>query len=806
MSDNIKSSIENNAQVADQNLNASGPGTLHKEHNNNKTIGHFVESTQFCGTKVTFESGKLARQTDGAVLVSAGETIVLTTVVFAKSATVTADFLPLSVNYREMMYAAGKIPSGFLKRESKPTDNEILISRIIDRSIRPLFPKGFNTEVQIISTVLSYDGNHDPSVLAVLGASASLAISGLPISNIIAGVRVGYRNGKAVFFPKVFDSCLSELDLFVSGAESGITMMECSANEISEEKILQILDEAMAEFTPALTLIKMMQNKIGKTAVSTLLAHSAHQDEVVKKIKDHNIIKNLEGSIFKLPTKLERKHSIDNSKAELISEFINDNISQDIVCEIVDKHVNALIRQAILKENKRVDGRSSTQIRDISSMVSLLPRSHGSGLFTRGGTQALATVTLGSEEDAQMTTDLQGIKRENLFLHYSFHPYSCGEIASIRAPNRREVNHGYLALRALSSMVPFNDEFPYTVRITSEILESNGSTSQATVCAATLALMDAGVPMKKMVAGIAMGLIKEGDSIVVLSDICGEEDNAGDMDFKVAGTHQGVTAIQMDIKIDLASSAIIKKVLEQAKEGKHHILKEMEKTISKPRESFSKYAPIFDSITIKKDVIRKLIGPGGKVIKEICEFSNAKINIDDSGIVKIFTNTQANLEKALAKIKEILGEDIKVGSKFTAKIVKIIQSGIFVNLSGDKDGFVHISEISEGHIDDIRNYVALDQEVKVIVIGIDYGKIRLSIKRYDLDVSDIQDQNKFSAPRKFNKPSGLSGAPRGGRAMSSEGGPRNSYRDRYSKRSADNKENRSEYKDREPFTSERKYF
>lgn len=818
MSDNINSSTENTNntfQAADHDMSTHELDANNSKQNESSK-GHFVESVQFCGTKVTFESGKLAKQTDGSVLVSAGETIVLTTVVFAKSDTVSADFLPLSVNYREMMSAAGKIPGGFLKRESKPTDSEILISRIIDRSVRPLFPKGFNTEVQIISTVLSYDGSYDPSVLAVLGASASLAISGLPMSNIIVGTRIGYRNGKPVFFPKVVDSCLNELDLFVSGAEGGITMMECSSKEIAEEQILQILDAAVAEFKPALSLIKTMKQKIGKPEVSNLSAHSVHHDVVIQKMQNHNIIKNLQDNLFGLATKLERKHSIDNAKAELISAFIDDNISQDVVHFMVDKHVNSIIREAILKNNKRIDGRSSTQIRDISSMVSLLPRSHGSGLFTRGGTQALATVTLGSEEDAQLTNDLQGIKRENLYLHYNFHPYSCGEIASMRAPNRREVNHGYLALRALSSMVPGNNEFPYTVRITSEILESNGSTSQATVCAATLALMDAGVPMKKMVSGIAMGLIKDGNNIIVLSDICGEEDNAGDMDFKVSGTYDGITAIQMDIKIDLASPDIIKKVLEQAKEGRHHILKEMEKTISKPRESFSKYAPIFDSLTVKKDVIRRLIGPGGKVIKEICEFSSSKINIDDSGLVKIFTNTQENLQKALNKIKEILGEEIVLGSKYTAKVVKIIQSGIFVNISGDKDGFVHISEISEGHVDDIRNYITVDQEVKVVVIGVEFGKIRLSIKKYDLDLSDIKEQVKFpssSPARRFNKPAhggGGSGAPRGGRGGSSSyssDSKNNSYRDRYTKKSSDHKDNKfSEYKDREPFTSERKYF
>ena len=706
----------------------------------------FSKTFTFCGKQMTIESGKMARQADGSVVITCGETVVLTTVIYDKKDNdQQQSFLPLSVNYREMMYACGKIPAGFIKRESKPTDSEILTSRIIDRSVRSLFPKNFYKEVQIISSVLSYDGKTDPSVLSVLGASSALSISGLPISKTIAGVRIGYdvQTGKSVLFPDVKDSSLNELDLFVSASQTSITMVECSANQMQEDVIIDILDEALLEFKEFIYAVDEMKSQIGKKSIKVI----ENQDNAVaNKIKSSKEVKDLEKSLYTLSKKLDRKAKIDEVKKLTQEKYKNDQLDKENISTIIDEQVRDILRNKVLKEGIRIDLRDEKTVRKITCEVGLLPRSHGSGLFTRGETQAISTVTLGAEEEGQITDDLNGYKKDNCFLHYNFHPYAAGEIASLRAPNRREINHGYLAFRAIQPVMPSAKEFPYTIRLNTEILESSGSTSKATVCGSILALMDAGVPIKKVVSGIAMGLVKGKNKFVILSDISVEEDNIGDMDFKVSGTRDGITAVQMDLKVDGVTSTLLSQAFAQAKEGRLHIIDKIEEIIKEPRKNVSKYAPIMSSINIDKADIKKVIGVGGQTIREICEATGSKVNLLDSGKVNICATNQLEMENTIAKIQAVLESEIKVGNKFIGNVVKIIESGAFVEFenSQGKDGFIHISEISNERVEDVTDYLSVDQKVDVVVVGVKDGRTRLSMKKYDFDINDIKNSAKKS--------------------------------------------------------------
>ena len=709
---------------------------------------YFKKSALFCEKEITLESGAIACQADASVLISCKGTMILTTVVFDKEAPKhPVNFLPLSVTYREMMSSAGKFPGGFMKRESKPTDAEVLISRIIDRSVRPLFPKEFTQEVQLISTVLSYDKEADPSVLAVIGACAALATSGIPIKKVIAAVRIGLEDDKVVLFPSVSSNALKNLDIFVSGCAESVTMVEGFGKEFQENQFLDIVMEALSTFTPLIDLISEMRSIVSEQVFEVCNAKDAALVDVEDAVCNSGLIKSFKNAVFKDCDVRMRKEYVKELKKSIKVAFEDKEVEESQIDEVLEKHIINLIRQQVLEANKRIDGRKAEHIRSISSKVGFLPKAHGSAIFTRGQTQALATVTLGSEDDAQINTDLTGFRKDSFLLHYNFHPYSAGEIGPIKAPTRREINHGYLALRSLASVMSDVSNFPYTVRVTSEILESCGSTSMATVCAGTMALMDAGVPIKKMVAGIAMGLIYQQDKYAVLSDISVEEDNAGHMDFKVAGTKDGITAVQMDIKVEGISQAILKDALEQAKQGRLHILSEMQKTISCARDKISASAPVYDVIDIAQEDIKRLIGSGGKVIKGICDSTEAKINIDDNGKVSIFSPNQKMLKITIKKINSAIGVDEnKVGDKFSAKIVKIIDSGIFVSWGDAKEGYVHISEIFNERIDNINNHLSVGQELKVVVISVDFGKLRLSVKKYDADLSEIKSQKSF-----FNK-------------------------------------------------------
>ncbi|MDR1476091.1 MAG: polyribonucleotide nucleotidyltransferase [Holosporales bacterium] len=679
-----------------------------------------TETISWSGRLLSIETGKLARQADGAVIVRFGETVVLCTAVFSKKTASDASFFPLTINYQEKFYSAGKIPGGFLKREGKPADREVLISRLIDRPIRPLFPDGFLNEVQVVCTVLSYSADCDPDIAAMIGASAALSLSGVPFLGPIAGCKVGYsKDGGYVLNP----SHKTELDLIVAGTHDGILMVESEAKELSETIMLDAVMFGFRSLQPVIDMINNLRKQAGKQQLLVVPFKEKYK-ETLKKVEEFSIEKIR--AALQTQVKMDRSERIETAKEELFAEFEGEQ--SKVVLDSLFEHILATeMRKTLLKTSKRIDGRKLDQVRDIACEIDFLPKAHGSALFTRGETQAIVVSTLGSSSDEQILDDLSGDRKERFMLHYNFPPYATGEIGRMGAPGRREIGHGKLAWRALVPVLPTKEDFPYSIRVVSDVTESNGSSSMATVCGSSLSMMAAGIPLRSPVAGIAMGLINDGDDYVILSDIMGDEDHLGDMDFKVAGTKDGVTALQMDIKIAGINEEIIEKALDQAKTGRLHILDIMNKTISRAKVELNENAPRMHTLVIHKDRIRDLIGPGGKIIKEICERTSAKIDIDDNGVVSIFSPDKVRIEEALESIKSICCPP-DIGAVFAGKVTKITDFGAFVSI-GNKEGLVHISNIANHKVSAVSDVLHHGQEVRVKVIGIDEkDRIKLSMK------------------------------------------------------------------------------
>ena len=689
------------------------------------------------GKKLVFETGKIARQADGAVMASLGDTTVLCTVVGARSPKPGLDFFPLTVNYQEKTFAAGKIPGGFFKREGRPTEKETLVSRLIDRPIRPLFAKGFRNETQVICTVLSHDLENDPDIVAMIGASAALTISGLPFLGPIGGCRVGYKNGEYVLNPLQHEVANSDLDLVMAGTRDGVLMVESEATALSEDIMLGAVMFGHKACQEVIDLIIELAEACAKEP-RDIPPEPPEVEKVTAKLKK-SITKDLQKA-YKVADKVERQELIAVAKekgAQLFETEEEINAAKGAL-----KSLEAdIVRGSILDTGVRIDGRDTKTVRPIVSEVGILPRAHGSALFTRGETQALVVTTLGTGQDEQIIDALEGEYRENFMLHYNFPPYSVGEAGRLGGAGRREIGHGKLAWRAIRPLLPKKEDFPYTLRVVSEVTESNGSSSMATVCGTSMSLMDAGVPLSQPCAGIAMGLIKEGDRFAVLSDILGDEDHLGDMDFKVAGTEQGITSLQMDIKITSITEEIMQVALQQAKDGRLHILSEMEKAINQGREGVSDHAPRVTTLTINKDKIRDIIGPGGKVIREICESTGAKIDIDDEGVVKVAAVDNEAGQAAIEWIKSIVAEP-ELGVIYTGKVVKTVDFGAFVNFLGPRDGLVHISELLPGRVNKTTDVVKVDDDVKVKVIGFDdRGKVKLSMRLVDQETGeDLEEQ------------------------------------------------------------------
>ena len=676
--------------------------------------------------ELILETGKIARQADGAVMVTYGDTKVLCTVAASKGDSSENDFFPLTVNYIEKFYSVGKIPGGYLKREGRPSDKETLTSRLIDRPIRPLFPDHFKNEVQVICQVLNHDGIHNTEIPALIGASAALTISGLPFLGPLGASKVGRINNEFVLNPSNEQLLESELDLVVAGTKDGVLMVESEANELSEDIMLDAVVFGQEAYKDVLNLIIELAEEAAKDPWELNEINTEKEDDLVAKKFSEAI--SLAYTIKDKKNRQEKLKEIHSSLENLSEET---GLELKIISNAMAKLQKNIVREKILTSKVRIDGRKIDEVRKIMCETSILPRSHGSALFTRGETQAIAALTLGTSDDEQMIDSLEGFHKEKFMLHYNFPPFSVGEVGRMGGTGRREIGHGKLAWRAVRPILPNYDEFPYTIRIVSEITESNGSSSMATVCGSSLALMDAGVPIKKQVAGIAMGLIKEGDKFTVLSDILGDEDHLGDMDFKVAGTKDGVTSLQMDIKVDSITSEIMKTALKQAKKGRVTILKEMDKVIKKPNQELNEFAPKMEMLKIEKDKIREVIGTGGKVIREIVETSGAKVDIDDEGNIKVSSNEKDNITNALKMIHDIIDEP-ENGKVYSGKVVKVVDFGAFVNFLGKKDGLVHISALSEERVNKVTDVVNEGDEVKVKVIGFDKrGKVRLSIKDVD---------------------------------------------------------------------------
>ena len=686
----------------------------------------FRKELDWGGTPLVMETGKVARQADGAVMVSLGGTSVLCTAVAAHSPKPGQDFFPLTVNYQEKAFAAGKIPGGFFKREGRPSENETLVCRLIDRPIRPLFPGNFKCETQVICTVLAHDMENNPDIAAMIGASAALTLSGVPFFGPIAAARIGWIDGEYVLNPTVDQMDSSELDLVMAGTHEGVLMVESEAKELSEEVMLGAVNFGHVSIKPVIDAIidlaescareprALPEEPAEKPEIQAVLAGFTDQFEAAYKIAD----------------KTERQAALAEVRSAA-KEKLGDEHDAVLVGGLVKSLEADVVRGAILKTGTRIDGRDTKTVRQIVAEAGFLPRAHGSALFTRGETQAMVVATLGTGQDEQIVDALVGESRSNFMLHYNFPPYSVGEAGRVGSPGRREIGHGKLAWRAIRPLLPVKDEFPYTIRLVSEITESNGSSSMATVCGGSLALMDAGVPMARPVAGIAMGLIKEGKDFAVLSDILGDEDHLGDMDFKVAGSDAGITSRQMDIKITSITAEIMEIALEQAREGRIHILDEMAKALNSARDGLADSAPKITTMKIPVDKIRDIIGPGGKIIREICETTGAKIDIDDDGTVKVAAVTGTSGEAAVARIRDIVAEP-ELGVIYNGKVVKTVDFGAFVNFLGAKDGLVHISELQDGRTEKTTDICKEGDEVKVKVIGFDdRGKVKLSMKRVD---------------------------------------------------------------------------
>lgn len=694
----------------------------------------FKKEIEWGGKTLSVETGKIARQAEGSVIVRYGDTVVHAAVAAKKETPETfEDFIPLTVNYIEKAYAAGRIPGGFFKREAKPSEYEVLVSRLIDRPIRPLFVKGYNNDTQITCTLISYDGQTQSDIVAMIAASAALTISGLPFMGPIAGARVGYIDGQYALNPSVDAMKNSALDLVVAGTAQGVLMVESEAKELSEDVMLGAVEFGHESIKPVIDMIIALAEECAKEPWEVKEEPAEYEtvrSEIMEKLGDE--IK----ADYKIHNKLERQDAIHATREKARAMFEGREAESAIVDKVFHAIEARILRDAVLDTGVRIDGRDTKTIRPIECQVGLLPKTHGSALFTRGETQALVVATLGTGEDEQIMDTLAGEYKETFLLHYNFPPYSVGETGRIGAPGRREIGHGKLAWRAIHPMMPSKEEFPYTVRVVSEIMESNGSSSMATVCGSTLSLMDAGVPMKKPVAGIAMGLIKEGDRFTVLSDILGDEDHLGDMDFKVAGTKDGVTALQMDIKITSITFEIMKIALAQALEGRMHILGKMAEVLPAPRGEISPNAPRIISMKIDKEKIRDVIGTGGKVIREIVEKTGAKIDIDDDGNINIASVSGESGDAAMKWIKSIV-EEPEVGNIYDGTVVKIMDFGAFVNFMGSRDGLVHISEMAPNRVEKVTDVVKEGDKVKVKYLGADNrGKMKLSMKRVNQETGE----------------------------------------------------------------------
>jgi len=687
------------------------------------------EEMEWGGRKLVLETGKVARQADGAVVATYGETVVLATVVGASAPREGVDFFPLTVNYQERYYAAGKIPGGYFKRERAPTERETLTSRLIDRPIRPLFADGYRNETQVVVQVLSHDMENDPDIVGLVAASAALTISGVPFMGPIGAARVGYIDGEYRLNPLVDDMKDSKLDLVVAGTMDAVLMVESEAQELDEKTMLGAVMFGHKSMQPVMEMIIRLAEKGAKDPRPVPEDIHAPMRDMLKKESGAEL-----ASAFQIREKHVRRDAIAAVRAKLAEKYVGEGdarVAKNTFSNLMHDVEASVMRNAVLDTKKRIDGRDLVTVRPIVAEVGTLPRTHGSALFTRGETQALVVTTLGTSEDEQYMDQLEGTIKQHFMLHYNFPPYSVGETGRMGAPGRREIGHGKLAWRAIHPMLPGKDEFPYTLRVVSEITESNGSSSMATVCGTSLALMDAGVPLKKPVAGIAMGLILEGERYAVLSDILGDEDHLGDMDFKVAGTEDGVTSLQMDIKIAGITEEIMRVALDQAKGGRLHILGEMGKAISHSRDQLGEHAPRIEQIKIPTDKIREVIGTGGKVIREIVEKTGAKINVEDDGTVKIASADAESIKAALKWIKGIVAEP-EIGEIYDGKVVKVMDFGAFVNFFGPKDGLVHISELAPKRVNKTSDVVSEGQAVKVKLLGFDdRGKVRLSMKVVD---------------------------------------------------------------------------
>ncbi len=703
------------------------------------------EEINWAGRKLVLETGRVARQADGAVLATYGETTVLATVVSAKSPKPGVDFFPLTVNYQEKAFAAGRIPGGYFKREGRPTERETLTSRLIDRPIRPLFPEGYRNDTQVIATVLSYDLENDSDILAMVASSAALTLSGIPFMGPVGAARVGYINGALKVNPTLEEMKDSSLDLVVAGTGDAVLMVESEAKELSEATMLEAVMTGHRGFQPVINAIIRLAEKAAKEPRDLAVADHSAAEKAVSDIAEAEL-----RQAYKITAKQQRYDAVDAVKAKVMTALFPEGqeprFSREEVGHVFHDLQAKVVRLNVLDTGTRIDGRDLKTVRPIVAQVGVLPRTHGSALFTRGETQALVVATLGTGEDEQYIDSLDGTYKERFLLHYNFPPYSVGETGRMGSPGRREIGHGKLAWRAIRPMLPTAAEFPYTIRVVSEITELNGSSSMATVCGSSLALMDAGVPLKRPTAGIAMGLILEGTRYAVLSDILGDEDHLGDMDFKVAGTEEGVTSLQMDIKITGINEEIMRVALGQAKDGRLHILHEMAKALTSARAELGEFAPRIETMKIPTDKIREVIGTGGKVIREIVEKTGAKINIEDDGTVKIASSDANSIKAAINWIKSIASEP-EVGQIYDGTVVKVVDFGAFVNFFGSKDGLVHISQLAKGRVAKTSDVVKEGDKVKVKLLGFDdRGKVRLSMRVVDQQTGeDLEAKEKSEA-------------------------------------------------------------
>ncbi|WDI78932.1 polyribonucleotide nucleotidyltransferase [Candidatus Purcelliella pentastirinorum] len=688
----------------------------------NSTISKF----QYGRNIITLETGTIARQSSSSIIASMDETTILISIVNQKNNKNEQNFFPLTVHYQERAYAAGRIPGSFFRREGRPSENEILTGRLIDRPIRPLFPSNCTDEIQIIATVISLNPQINPDIISIIGTSAALHLSNIPFNGPIGAARVGYINNQYILNPTYDEIKKSDLNLIISGTKDAVLMIESTSNMLNENKILDAIIFGHNEQKNVINQIKSLTNKYKNNNYTTPIINN--NEDLYHQVK--KIVKKKLKIAYNITEKQIRLNKINEIKNKTISKLniINKNIKENDLLNIFNKIEKKIVRKNILKNKIRIDGREKDMIRALDIRTRILPRTHGSALFTRGETQALVTVTLGTTRDAQNVDELHGMHTDNILFHYNFLPYSVGEIGKIGIPKRREIGHGWLAKNSILAVMPKQEKFPYTIRIVSEITESNGSSSMASVCGASLALMDAGVPIKKAIAGIAMGLIKEKDKYVILSDILGDEDHLGDMDFKVAGSKNGITALQMDMKIEDITYEIIKIALNKAKHARIHILNVMNKAINKPKNNISIYAPRIYTMRIKPEKIKNIIGKGGSIIREITEKTGTSIEIKDNGIIKIAANNEKKTKKAIKRIKELTYE-IEVGNIYKGKITKIVDFGAFVKIGIGKEGLIHISQISEKRINKITDYLQIGQEVKVRVLEIDkHNRFRLSMK------------------------------------------------------------------------------